>query len=555
MTSSQAPDTDACSWRPLVLLGRIKRRTKDFSVVGCNRQARVCANIEEALREQEKLTCEQPSTTQFWRVSPDDDNLCEFKLDDRVFGKLDKAQVEHLQSRHWKIRGSQIFTDVVTKEGLGHSKKSLEEILLPKPAAKARIQFANGDPWDFRLANLSWILPSSDAFGGLQAAFGTKGKRKQTETDSDNSSPEHQLPVPNLDAASTASASFVAEDGRLKLPLAVFTEWKAYHNVHDLAALLSAASADMDPLKLTPTPLARLVSDYRAVVEASDSLLKQTSPTGFRLLNTFMLRVMLQGNSKSCSSFVAGWKNEYWRLRFWARFCKHVLVRDDITNDTILRAYTRNFPRVYNFPPTVAKAIYNKFVPPGGATLDPCAGYGGRVCGFWASKTAARYVGYDPNSLLRVPHSELLSFLRTVDPLVRKTAEILPFPAEEMTTENGEEFDLMFTSPPYFDTEHYVSEPTQSSIRFPTYQAWLEGFLFVMLRKGTERVKKNGHVAINIRSVRNNDMVEDTRRYLREQLGLLEQEPIPLQQPRLPMKVTSRSTREFIYVFRKKAEI
>ena len=37
--------------------------------------------------------------------------------------------------------------------------------------------------------------------------------------------------------------------------------------------------------------------------------------------------------------------------------------------------------------------------------------------------------------------------------------------------------DLCFTSPPYFDTEKYADEPTQSYIKYPSEKEWIDGFL------------------------------------------------------------------------------
>ena len=44
-------------------------------------------------------------------------------------------------------------------------------------------------------------------------------------------------------------------------------------------------------------------------------------------------------------------------------------------------------------------------------------------------------------------------------------------------------FDFIFTSPPYFNTEIYTDDPTQSSSRYPEFNDWLENFLFKTLTK------------------------------------------------------------------------
>jgi hypothetical protein len=56
-------------------------------------------------------------------------------------------------------------------------------------------------------------------------------------------------------------------------------------------------------------------------------------------------------------------------------------------------------------------------------------------------------------------------------------------------------------SPPYFSTERYADEPTQSYINFPTPDAWLTVFIGRTLETCGYCLKEGGILAINIADV------------------------------------------------------
>ena len=60
------------------------------------------------------------------------------------------------------------------------------------------------------------------------------------------------------------------------------------------------------------------------------------------------------------------------------------------------------------------------------------------------------------------------------------------------------ELDLCFTSPPYFDTEKYSEEPTQSYIKFPKENDWISGFLIKTIKNCHYGLKNEGYLALNI---------------------------------------------------------
>lgn len=152
------------------------------------------------------------------------------------------------------------------------------------------------------------------------------------------------------------------------------------------------------------------------------------------------------------------------------------------------------------FKPSFAKFIYDKY----NATdvIDFSAGWGDRLCGFYASKTAKTYIGIDPNKDVYSTYykqRDLYSALTKSE----KTATFINLPAEDSNLGN-EVADLIFTSPPYFNAEKYTEDGTQSFKRYKTIDSWLTGFMFPTLDKMCDALKSGGHLIINISDVYTN---------------------------------------------------
>jgi len=176
---------------------------------------------------------------------------------------------------------------------------------------------------------------------------------------------------------------------------------------------------------------------------------------------------------------------------------KRLKKRAKITNSRIREALKTfsGSQGVSNFRPTVAKYIYDSFLPDGGVALDMSAGFGGRLLGALASKKLKKYIGLDPSS-------ETFSGLEKIKEdfgYLNKEIELHKCGSETFISK--EKVDLCFTSPPYFNTEHYSLEETQSYIKFPTKELWLNGFLKATLDNCYISIKDSGYLIININNV------------------------------------------------------
>ncbi len=154
-------------------------------------------------------------------------------------------------------------------------------------------------------------------------------------------------------------------------------------------------------------------------------------------------------------------------------------------------------PRLNNFPPLIARDIYNYYCKDGDAVIDPCAGFGGRLTGASVCKRNVSYTGIDPSEKTYFGLVELQKFIKKQSPSF--ASKIINGCAEdEMEYIRDGSFDFCFTSPPYFDTEEYDYKNTQSFIRYNEYQSWVDGFLYPLINHAYRILKENSYFLINI---------------------------------------------------------
>lgn len=149
---------------------------------------------------------------------------------------------------------------------------------------------------------------------------------------------------------------------------------------------------------------------------------------------------------------------------------------------------------VSNFRPSVARWIYDKYSGEG-YVFDPCMGFGGRLLGAISSPRVKKYVGVEPSTKTMIGLEKMTKNLDH-----EKKIKLNHGCAENVILD--EKFDLSFTSPPYFNTEKYSDESTQSYKKFLKYEDWLNGFLEPMIDNSIRMLKDSGYFIINIANVK-----------------------------------------------------
>ena len=208
-----------------------------------------------------------------------------------------------------------------------------------------------------------------------------------------------------------------------------------------------------------------------------------------------------------------------------------------------LKIYTGT-QSVSNFRPTAAKLIYEKFG--GDGTIwDMSCGWGGRLLGFLASSNTKHYIGTEPSSKT---YDGLLEMKKDFSYL-NKEIDIYRL-GSEVYVPQKESLDLCFTSPPYFDTEKYSNENTQSYKKFPTKDKWVDGFLRKTIDNCYYGLKKNGYMLMNIANTPKYKFIEEQTVKISKELGFIQEDTLQLT---LSSVMGAGYKYEPIFVFRKES--
>lgn len=231
---------------------------------------------------------------------------------------------------------------------------------------------------------------------------------------------------------------------------------------------------------------------------------------GIKLINSFHPHMW----SVKCQNFKTPQEIFTDKTKFIRAINKYIGTMSDntitYTSRIVILKTSSGAQAVSNFRPSVAKYIYDRYAK-GGTVLDPCMGYGGRLLGAWCSHIK-KYVAVDPCTPTIIGNVNLISKLTENDNYkkspfyINTRPEIVlhQSPFEEFNTD--EKFDLVFTSPPYFDTEKYSDEDTQSWKRY-SKDVWLDKFLRVLIEKSYKYLKDNGYMILNVSPAMQNDTI------------------------------------------------
>lgn len=143
------------------------------------------------------------------------------------------------------------------------------------------------------------------------------------------------------------------------------------------------------------------------------------------------------------------------------------------------------FNAISVFNPLVAIHVYCRFKPT--CVLDFTMGWGGRLVGACALNIG-RYIGIDNNRNLIAPYKKMQTFLEKHS----KTDIQLMFEDALAVDYSKLDYDLVLTSPPYYNIELYSGTKEQSE------EAWDRDFYIPLFEKTFRHLKRGGHYCLNI---------------------------------------------------------
>ena len=185
-------------------------------------------------------------------------------------------------------------------------------------------------------------------------------------------------------------------------------------------------------------------------------------------------------------------------------------IKQDIRQ--ILRRVTGG-QMVSNFRPVTASALYKLFCEEGDTVWDMSCGWGGRLLA--SIKSNINYIGTDPNTKTMKGLKEMaMTFGR------KNRTYDLQIMGSEVYKPKKNSLDFCFTSPPYFDTERYSTEKTQSYLKFSNIEKWKDGFLRKTIDNCYKGLKQNKFLALNVANVIGQyDNIEKDTKDIAESVG------------------------------------
>lgn len=150
---------------------------------------------------------------------------------------------------------------------------------------------------------------------------------------------------------------------------------------------------------------------------------------------------------------------------------------ESLSTERLLREinfHCGNFGRTSHFAPGFARIIIRLMNASGKKIFDPCCGWGGRLLGAWSEN--CEYMGCDISPNTYGGLKSIMDFTGFYCEIHNKSCLDVEWP----------ENDLIFTSPPFYDVEHYIGgdQPWQ---RCKSRKEWIDTFVVPFIDKINSR--------------------------------------------------------------------
>lgn len=195
------------------------------------------------------------------------------------------------------------------------------------------------------------------------------------------------------------------------------------------------------------------------------------------------------------------------------------------------RIFNLYFGSINQFKPLIAIGIYCRYKP--SSVLDFTMGWGGRLVGACALNIG-KYTGIDLNLDLKKPYENMV---KELNPLTNTKIKL--YFKDALTVDyNKLDYDLVLTSPPYYNIELY------KGTKIRTKEEWDKDFYEPIFIKTWNGLKVGGHYCLNV-------PVELYDRVCLKIMGKAD-ELLPLYKAK---RKENETYKEFIYVWKKTKNI
>ena len=282
------------------------------------------------------------------------------------------------------------------------------------------------------------------------------------------------------------------------------------------------------------------IKDYIKLTKVNLSNLKTETRIGNNFVDYFTFEERLNTISRKGMNFYEFLLDTDYQAR---PYIQSLLVHQNkllINMETKLyRIFTLHCGSVSIFKPIKAMEICSRFKPQ--HILDPCAGWGGRLVGACAAGVP-NYTGIDCNVNLKEPYLNMIDILNELTNNQSSdhgqkgtpTKIQLLFQDALLVDYSKIVYDMVFTSPPYYNIELYTGTAKRSK------QEWTDGFYKPLFSKVWQRLLVGGHMCISI-------SIEIYNEVFLKLFGAAD--------IKIPMNIKVRpkaAVKEFIYIWKKR---
>jgi 1-aminocyclopropane-1-carboxylate deaminase/D-cysteine desulfhydrase-like pyridoxal-dependent ACC family enzyme len=243
---------------------------------------------------------------------------------------------------------------------------------------------------------------------------------------------------------------------------------------------------------IRPITKEQAVENYLDLAD-EPSVPPMTSNKGNKFVDFFTFAERLETN---CSRKKTGgitfwefWENKsfYMKKAYIKRLIDYMTDKGEKNLDKkIYATFKLYFCSVGIFKPVIAMSVYAKYKPT--SILDFTMGWGGRLVGA-AALDIPKYTGIDLNKNLEKPYREME---KTLKELGTKTDINLIFKDALQVDYSKLDYDMVFTSPPYYNIEIYRGTNKM------TEEEWNEKFYKPLFTETYKYLKTGGHYIMNV---------------------------------------------------------
>ena len=248
-------------------------------------------------------------------------------------------------------------------------------------------------------------------------------------------------------------------------------------------------------LKLTKEGLTEITAlkDFEKLQNLSSKEIMEKANSSSRIGNdfvnfyTFAERLNTKGRKGINFYDFYAMKNELSKKKYIKNLIDHYGNNGKFRNEpnlwhNIFRLY---WGAISIFKPLIAMEIYTMYKPK--SILDMTMGWGGRLVGACALNIP-KYTGIDLNTNLKRPYEDMVKVLRQ-----HSTTDIKLYFTDALKVDYSKiDYDLVLTSPPYYNIEMYKGQKKMDK------EEWDKNFYEPLFVKTWEHLKKGGHYCLNI---------------------------------------------------------